>query len=371
MMVLHINRNYLTTALHQTMIEHLEKMGVSCAVFAPSAKEEKPVITPNANVTKCVCYSKWERPFYRLKQSKIINRIQKVYDFSTFDIVHASTVFTDGNCARVINKRYGIPYIVAVRDTDLTFFKIRFDLRKRGIAILNEASAVIFLSEGHMNKLFDNFIPENMRKSIKDKAYVIPNGIDDFWLNNKLESKRQDSIDRISNKEIRIIYAGRITQNKNLELTQKALELLRKQGWKCSYTFVGKVYDTLAYDNAKNYPDSFYIDQKSKEQLISFYRESDIFVMPSHHETFGLVYAEAMSQGLPVIYTRGQGFDGQFEEGIVGYSVSDNDAVELRDRIIQIADDYTQISANACSLADRFKWSRICDKYVDLYDSVI
>ena len=37
------------------------------------------------------------------------------------------------------------------------------------------------------------------------------------------------------------------------------------------------------------------------------YRENDIYVMPSIIETFGLVYAEAMSQGLPVIYTRGQG----------------------------------------------------------------
>jgi len=43
--------------------------------------------------------------------------------------------------------------------------------------------------------------------------------------------------------------------------------------------------------------------------------------MPSITETFGLVYAEALSQGLPVLYTRGQGFDRQFEEGEVGYAV--------------------------------------------------
>ena len=29
--------------------------------------------------------------------------------------------------------------------------------------------------------------------------------------------------------------------------------------------------------------------------------------MPSKHETFGLVYAEAMTQGLPVIYTKNEG----------------------------------------------------------------
>ena len=54
----------------------------------------------------------------------------------------------------------------------------------------------------------------------------------------------------------------------------------------------------------------FHIHQK-KTYLI--FIVNDIFVMPSVTELL-LVYAEAMSQGLPVIYTRGQGFDGQFEE---------------------------------------------------------
>ena len=40
------------------------------------------------------------------------------------------------------------------------------------------------------------------------------------------------------------------------------------------------------------------------------------FCLPSHAETFGLVYVEAMSQGLPIIY-EGQGFDKQFQDGEV------------------------------------------------------
>ena len=43
--------------------------------------------------------------------------------------------------------------------------------------------------------------------------------------------------------------------------------------------------------------------------------------MPSRYETFGLVYGEAMSQGLPIIYSKGQGVDGYFKEGTVGYGV--------------------------------------------------
>ncbi|HGK7332802.1 TPA: glycosyltransferase [Streptococcus suis] len=66
--------------------------------------------------------------------------------------------------------------------------------------------------------------------------------------------------------------------------------------------------------------------------------------MPSFHESFGLVYAEAMSQGMPVIYTRGQGFDGQFEEGVVGFSVDCIDEVEISNKIISIVKGFKFLS---------------------------
>lgn len=370
MRVLHINRNYLTTALHQTMVEHLESLGASCCVFAPTAKEDQAVIVPNANVTKCACFSRWERPFYRIKQGKITKQIKKSYDMSQFDLIHASTVFTDGNSACRIHKKYGTPYIVAVRDTDLNFFRLRVDLRRRGLEILRNASSIVFLSEGYMNKLLDLYIPTNMQTSLREKARIIPNGIDDFWLDNKYTSDRHESIKRMNQMSLRVIYAGRITKNKNIELTQESLELLRKKGWDCAFTFIGKVYDVSTYQSILKYPNTKYIEPRKKEELIEYYRDADIFVMPSHHETFGLVYAEAMSQGLPVIYTRGQGFDGQFEEGEVGYSVSDSDATELSGKILKIANGYSRFSRNACELVDKFRWGEICEKYMDLYKSL-
>lgn len=51
-----------------------------------------------------------------------------------------------------------------------------------------------------------------------------------------------------------------------------------------------------------------------KKQLREAFSISDIFVMPSKPETFGLVYVEALSQGLPILYAKGEGFDGYFDE---------------------------------------------------------
>jgi len=57
-------------------------------------------------------------------------------------------------------------------------------------------------------------------------------------------------------------------------------------------------------------------------------------------EIFGLVYAETMSYGFPIIYTIGQELDGQFEDGIVGYSMNCFYAEKIADSIEDVINNY-------------------------------
>jgi glycosyltransferase involved in cell wall biosynthesis len=107
-----------------------------------------------------------------------------------------------------------------------------------------------------------------------------------------------------------------------------------------------------------------------KEQLLNIYRENDIFVMPSRTETFGLVYAEAISQGLPVVYSVGQGFDGQFQEGEVGYHVVHDNPHDIADKVIMILGDYQNLSAKCVSSCVKFDWKRISEHYRAVYEAV-
>src|SRR5699024_7356512 len=124
------------------------------------------------------------------------------------------------------------------------------------------------------------------------------------------------------------------------------------------------------FSDLKNIGNFTHIHFVRKEELLNLYRSSDIFIMPSITETFGLVYAEAMTQGLPLIYSANQGFDKQFEEGKVGYRVEPKDVDEIANRIHAILKRYNEISLNCYHCSDKFDWDIIAEKYLKMYENL-
>lgn len=367
MRILHINCNYIGTTLHQLMIEELDRLGLENEVFVPTYDRNLAVIKPNKNVYISECFNKSDRLIFDYKQSKIIASIEKEYDVESFDLIHAYTLFTDGNVARVLSEKYGIPFVVAVRNTDVNdFFKKMIHLRKRGLRTIQKADAVFFLSEQYLNQVFEKYIPADEHDSILAKASIVPNGIDNFWFDN------YPSEERIMNpSHVELLYAGRIDKNKNVPTTQNAMSILHSMGYEVSLTVVGKVQDEKEFDIIKSNSKTKCLPPTDKETLIDIYRNADIFVMPSFTESFGLVYAEAMSQGLPVIYSKGQGFDGQFKNGEVGFSVDSNSPESVAYGIKRIIDNYSAISGNCVDKSRKFDWKEICKVYYRKYEEIL
>ena len=372
MKVLHINCNYMSTALHQTMVEHLDTLGVESKVFAPVYSLKNAVITPRENVVACECFHKLDRVWFYGKQRKIRNALESRIAVGEFDLLHAYTLFTDGNCAYELSRKYKIPYVVAVRDTDVNvFFRYAPYLRKRGVEILKNAAAVFFLSSTYKEHVLSKYICEGLRDCIAEKSHIIPNGIDNFWLDNPyIERDCVQTQKLLEEKRVRIITVGAINKRKNPLTTLKAIDLLEKRGYNVSFTVAGGIADTRIGKELLSDMRVCYAGKLAKNELIEQYRNNDIFVMPSHRETFGLVYAEAMSQGLPVIYTKGQGFDGQFPEGVVGYHVDDRNPEDVADGIENIIKDYGEISPRCINNIHKFRWITICVTYQSIYQKV-
>lgn len=305
---------------------------------------------------------------FTYKQRKIYQKLIQMIRVEEYSVIHAHTLFTDGNIAYKLNKKYGIPYVITVRGhTDVdNFLKIRINLRNRGRKILANASKIIFMSEMNKNKLLDNYITnEELKLNISNKSEIIPNGIEDFYFENEGLPKKLDP-----KKKLSFLQVGKIIPLKNglgsIEAIQKYQVQTNKE---VELKFVGKIIDQDYSRKLKEKGGEMITHQNSVSvpELVDIYQEHDIYIMPSISETFGLVYPEAMSQGLPVIYTKNQGFDKQFEDGYVGYPVIAEDTDDIAEKIQLVVENYEEISRNVLKAYKKYNWGILSSKFATIY----
>lgn len=367
MKILHINSYYSGSSFYKNLYDKQFELGLNIDVFVPvTFSYDSSSLNLGKYTYVSANHSSYDRYLFHLKQKKIHRDLLLKYNVHDYSLIHAHSLFSNGYIALKIKKQFRTPYIVAVRNTDLNyFFKYMIHLRGTGIQILKEASKIIFLSETYKTLLIENYVPKQLKEDILEKSVVIPNGIDDFWFKNLYTSDK-----KVPNDEVKLLYVGAINKNKNILTTVKAINYLEKKGINAKLTVVGKIVDRKVFQKISQSHNVSFKTARPKEELIEIYRSNDIFVMPSITESFGLVYAEAMSQGLPVIYTKGQGFDKQFREGEVGYSVNAFDAEDVASKILNIMNNYISISSHCITNVRKFNWIEISYRYTEIYKSI-
>lgn len=377
MNILHICSYYPTSKLYSNLTSYLDRKGINNIVYIP-IKDEKERNLYNVkfcNQSKLIysrCFSNLDRINFYNRQKKMYEKLTKIVDNEkNIDLIHAHSLFTNGYMAYKLKKEKNISYIVAVRSTDLElFFKKRIWLRKLGIEILRNASKIVFISESYRNRCIEKYIPNELKSEIYKKSFVIPNGIDDIWFENINAPK---TLFKENSNYIKLIYVGQLIKRKNIEKCIFAVKELNNNGFKCKLDIVGRgpLYNKIIKEELKNKDIIKVHDFKSKEELINMYRQANIFIMPSRRETFGLVYVEAMTQGLPVIYSESEGFDRYFENGYVGFAVNNNDINDICQKVIKIKENYEEISKNCLKNIEKFKWENISDIYIDIYMNMV
>lgn len=369
--IININSYYFSSSLYMPMEEKLLRQNLDIKTYVPVSnnyKIRKEIQqSPPEHVTVSKDFNKIDRIIFHVKHNKIKSNFFKSYNLNSNTTLHAHSLFSNGYIAYSSYKKFQTPYIVAVRSTDINvFFKKAIHLRSLGIKILVNAKKVIFLSKPYMEKCIKTYIPQKYRAEIKRKSIVIPNGIDDFWYDNKLTKAK-----RRKTNQFQIIFVGDDSKRKNLLTLIHACDLLHLKHLEFKLVIVGQINDKKLRSEVKNRQFIEYKGYLQKEELLQEYRKSELFVLPSITETFGLVYPEAMSQGLPVIYTQGQGFDGHFKQGIVGYAVDPKNPWEIAGKIISIGTRYNEVAMNVLELVDKFKWDTISETYNYLYKDIL
>lgn len=372
MHILHISSDYPYQSLYRQLLVHLAEVGsITQTMYVPLPRDQTPDAPTDVQITSVrVIYSHdyagAERLLYHRRMSKIRAAIVRQVDLDAVQLVHAHYLFTTGGVALALQQAAGVRYVVTVRNTDLNvYFPYAVHLRRHGLRILEGASAIQFPSPVYRDRLLSTYVPRGLRAALARKSVVVPNGLDPFWTQNR-PAPRADAKGKPS---VRLLFVGALTKNKNVDAAIAATELLRTEGREAHLTVVGEGPDgqRLARHAAAR-PDVLSVHRPVDwDELLAFYREADVFVMPSLHETFGLVYVEAMSQGLPIIYTRGEGIDGYFPDGTVGFACNPRDPTEIASRITAILEQYPAASARARHCSEEFSWTNIAARHADVY----
>ncbi len=110
--------------------------------------------------------------------------------------------------------------------------------------------------------------------------------------------------------------------------------------------------------------------KQAQNMLPYYYAASDVVVMPSHYESFGMVALEAMACGTPVIASRVGGLPYNVLDGITGILVPERDPEALAQEIMRLLTDDSlrrRLGEGAAQVARYYSWEKIAGQIIDVY----
>lgn len=215
------------------------------------------------------------------------------------DIVHIHTsrntlFFKDVILGSSIKRKTGVNVIMTVHVGDIStvFEKIPDAIKKWLIGLINKYfSKIIFLTKS----IETQFIDAGLQK---EKAVVLYN----FCDINVSKRKKSDS-----NKPLELLYVGMINRAKGILELLDALNMIDNH-YDIHLSICGEITEPNIEEEFKQKINKLsgkvsvlgYVKGEQKEQL---FENSDVLVLPSHHEGFPLVILEALSSGCAIIST--------------------------------------------------------------------
>jgi glycosyltransferase involved in cell wall biosynthesis len=115
----------------------------------------------------------------------------------------------------------------------------------------------------------------------------------------------------------------------------------------------------------------FLLDPLSSQDKIDFLANGDIFVMPSHNENFGIVYAEDLASGTPIIASKNTPWSDAEKYGFGKWIDNNPDAVA--NAIISVlSSDYKSMGELGRKyIHDNYDWKHIAKRFKDAFELIL
>ena len=272
------------------------------------------------------------------------------------DIIHAHN-YLGGLGAYHIKKKYGIPYVVTEHSTAFL-----------DDSIPKHHKHVVSLAYDHANEVMgvSPALSDKLLQWTGTTVSTIPNFID----TNLFTPVQTNS------GTFRFIFAGDFVKRKNLFLLVDAaakladfnmtnIEVLLAGTGSIEKELKSRVTQ-LGLTNIIHF-----LGQRTQEELAADIQQSNVLVLPSFHETFGLVLVEAMSCGIPVISTKSGGPDSIVSES-TGILLEDFSTTTLFMAMKKMIENYHLYSKDNIRsyVINKYSVDAVYPKLLALYNSI-
>jgi glycosyltransferase involved in cell wall biosynthesis len=349
MNVLHICQNYNTNLYHKAFETTSRGYRLQQVVFYPYITKQKHLRSDLFRVHAVKSVPALFRHFFMLRALVNYINLRKNVNLNSIDIIHCHTLFNDGAVGLLASIFSERRLIVSVRQSDYDIKRFKFWLQPFIFILKFKANKFIFISR-QIEKKFNSI-----------KGVIIGNGIDDEFFKEKT-SKPNTPLTNPT----RLVYIGRIIKRKNLDILIRALKYNERKLTVVGQAFPKTNWGLKLIDKFKNNNNINYIPKQTTLEIVQTLDTSDIFIMPSVNETFGIVYIEAMSRGVPIIYTKGTSVDEMFDSE-VGVAIHEITPQAINQAIEKITSNYCYYSSNAINESQRFNWKEISKVTIEQY----
>jgi glycosyltransferase involved in cell wall biosynthesis len=289
--------------------------------------------------------------------AKIILNLRKINP----DIVHVHGMWI-GISGYLANKLLKIPYVLHCQGSDV--YRPQLPIKLTSKMVFKNAAAVIALTE-HMKVEIQNVYNRDV--------FVIPNGID-------LKKFEDFTKNRIHNNEGRkkILFVGRLHTVKGVKYLIESMKIIKIDFPNIELILVGdgeekcKLESLVKQFNLSEYVS--FVGIVPNQQIPKCMIESDIFVLPSLSEGFGIVILEAMASGLPIVASNVGGIPYLVQNEINGFLVEPKNPDQIAEKVLHLLKNdklMQDISDNNRKFVTKYEWKEIVLSLEKVYNTSI
>lgn len=308
---------------------------------------------------------------------------KKIRGMSEVRLVH-SHYWLSGWAGLRIKKALGLPHVHSFHTLGrITDQNRRSDSRRQSMErlvaeqdVIDDTDRIIASTEAEKNDLVTHYGADPR------DVCVAPPGVDHDLFTPGL---RQSARIRLGWPDVpTVLFAGRIQALKGPDVVIESFKRIAEQIDDVRLVLVGapsgsdgvREYEALQRrTKSLNLGDNVtFAEPVPHRQMADVYRASNLVMVPSRSESFGLVAAEAQASGVPVVGARVGGLAAVLAEGSGGILLDDWDPDSWAEAAIEILRNVRraeELGRKGSSWAERFSWEASAERIIDIYREML